>query len=146
MRSIEQILKDYGSEDLEALMIECSLSFPLFAEVVIGLELADYHLEWFDLIRKYNRVNIIAPRGHGKTEFFGVAYPLWVSLFNKGKQCMIISKSLDQSTAIIQRIKDRMNENELLKHLIPEKTMDTTWRRTELVTTTNCRILCKPYT
>ena len=143
MRTLEQIIPK-GTTNEEFLAM-CSLDPAYFGEHVFGLQIMPFHKEWFDLIQKNQRVAIVAPRGSGKTTILGVVYPLWMSFFQNKKQIMIISSNLDNSTKVLEQIKIAIEDNELLSALIPTF-KQLTWSKTEINTSTKCKIYCKPYT
>jgi hypothetical protein len=45
--------------------------------VLPHFELEAFHIEWARLVEEYRRLNVIAPRGHGKSYFFSYANLLW---------------------------------------------------------------------
>jgi len=141
MKSIQDILGNYNIVDF---LLRCRIDFKFFCEKVLGLSIKPFHLEWFNLVQDNNRVSILAPTGFGKTTILGVAYPLWVCLNYRNKQILIVSKSLPQSTRVLDLIRKEIEENELLNDLKP-KNANSTWSKQIITTTTNCKILCRPY-
>ena len=123
--------------------MNCYLNPKIWCEKVLGLDVADIHKEWLDFVQHNKRVAILAPTGFGKTELLAIAYPLWLAWFHERKEILIISKDIKQSTKILERIKNVIEDNELLKDLIPEK--QDTWTKTEINTSTKCKIFCKSY-
>jgi len=118
MRTKNEILQ---GEDERRFMLKCALSPEIFCERALGLELKPFHKEWLKIIRKYDRIAISAPTGFGKTTIFGVAYPLWLSYFKPGSQSLIISKTIrTQSSNVLEEIKRTIEENEILKELVPD--------------------------
>jgi phage terminase large subunit-like protein len=93
---------------------------------------------------KDNRVGIIAPTGHGKTAMMAITVPLWMAYFLRNKQALIVSNSLAQSMRIIDEFKATVENNEMLIALMPER-HEQTWTKTEIVTTTGFRMICRPY-
>ena len=117
----------------------------VFAEKILGLEVADFHREWLHALKERDRVVIEAPRGHGKTTMFGIAYPLWLVTFNRNKTILIISNTIEQSKQILKRLKFTMLSNPNLKDLIPQES-SAVWTKTEIDTATNCTIIVRPNT
>jgi len=140
MRTIQEIT---NGEDQTSFLMKAYLNPKFWCERVFGLDLADFHEEWLNMISENQRVAIIAPTGFGKTEILGIAYPLWLVWFNTNKEILIISRERDQSTKILERIQKAIEDNELLKQLIPEK--KDTWTKTEINLSTGCKIFCKSY-
>lgn len=147
MRTKEEILQ---GEDMDSFLMKCSMDFKLWCNRVIqdpidhakGLSIQPFHMEWFNSVHTKNRSCIRAPREHGKTLLLGAAYPLWITFFNQFKEILIVSNSLDQSTKVLEVIKETIRQNELLDKLIPVD-KDATWSKTEIHTSTRCKIFCK---
>ena len=141
MKTLQSILGDYNIVDF---LLRCKIDFKFFCERVLGLEIRPFHLEWFYLAQNTNRLAVLAPTGFGKTTILGVAYPLWIALNYRNKQILIISKSLPQSTRVLELIRNEIEENELLNDLKP-KDANLSWSKQVITTTTKCKILCRPY-
>jgi len=149
MRTLAQI---FQNDDPEEFLTRCAVDFKLFCTRVIqdpidhskGLSIMPFHMEWFDAAHNKRRSCILAPRGHGKSEILAVAYPIWFVFFNQHKEVMIISNSLEQSTKLLERIKMCISDNELLAQLEPTN-KKFSWSKTEINTSTSCKIYTKPY-
>lgn len=118
MRSKEEILK---GRDFIEFYLNCKNNFKFFCEELLGVtEMGGIHPfqeEWVEIAEKNDLVVIEAPSGFSKTEIMGVCYPLWW-MFKKNikLEILLISKTTRQSTGILlQRIKDKINDNEILK-------------------------------
>jgi len=151
MRTIDDITQGKPDE-LDKVLLKGALDFPFFCENILqnpedhnkGLEIKDFHREWVENIRENNRVNIIAPRQHGKTMILGVAYPLWLAFYFKYKRILVVSSSMKSSMNVLSRIKDMIMDNEVLKRLIPTD-RKISWSKTEIKTTTGSELFCKAY-
>jgi hypothetical protein len=114
-----------------------------FAEKILKLDLEPFHKEWIWAIYNNRRVAITAPTGYGKTTVVGVAYTLWFIMYHQRKQVLIVSKSMPQSIKLLEAIKSEMLENPIFKELVPSN--KETWTKTEINTSTGCKIFCRPY-
>lgn len=141
MRTLKDIL---GNEDLVTFLTKAKINFQFFAERVLNLEIEPFHLEWVELVEKNDRVAILAPTGFGKTTILGIAYPLWKSFFSHHMQFLIVSKTMSQSGRILELIKNSIEDNELLVNLRP-KDASLSWSKQVIVTSTQCKIMCRPY-
>ncbi len=142
MRTTEEIM---GTMDEEEFMINCT-NFKFFAEQVLGYSIQPFQLEWVEMVQKHRRVAIEAPTGFGKTTILGDAFCLWTSFLQKDKQMCIISKTLPQSTKILNKIKEAIEDNEILKELIPKNKPLSNWcSATYMELSTGCKIFCRPY-
>lgn len=144
MRTTEEVLKGIP---MLAFLEKCN-DFKFFYENLLGIntfgELKDYMLEWFNLIQENKRVMIQAPSNFAKTTVFE-AIALYFVWNNRDKKVMIIANTGDRAKEIVADINRMINENEIINTLKPQDFRDT-WNKTELRTTTQCRIFCKPYT
>ncbi len=145
MRSKEEVFKGMGVIEFNA---RCQYDFKFFCERLLGLSdyggIHDYQLEWFALIRDNDRVLIQCAAGFGKTTIFE-AIALWVAWNNRDKKIMIVANTDDKSKEIVSEINMFINNNEVINELKPKDYRDT-WNKSELRTTTGCKIFCKPYT
>ncbi|RLJ03621.1 MAG: hypothetical protein DRP11_00050 [Candidatus Aenigmatarchaeota archaeon] len=141
MRTFNDIL---GDDDLLEFTLQARVDFGFFARRVLGLNIKWFHEEWVKLFLENERTLIYAPRGFGKSTILGVAFPLWMSCFNKNLDFLIVSNVYSQATDIITKIRNYIESNEYLYHLKPEFASKV-WRRTELQTTTGCNIVSRPY-
>lgn len=146
MRTKEEI---FGADDPQEVLMSCSPmigeeGFKNWCERVHGLQIKPFHLEWIRALETQKRVGIFAPTGFGKSTVFVIAYPLWKMWYNNYKQFLIVSTSMPQSTTLLQRVKQEIMDNELLKELVPDIKYQI-WNKTELNTSTKCKMFCKPY-
>jgi len=143
MRTKEEILQ---GESEESFLIKCSLRPDIFFERVLGKELKPFHREWFQILNTYNRIAISAPTGFGKTCVFGVSYPLWLAFFKPGSQSLIISKNIrTQSSNVLEEIKSLIEENEILKTLLPQDKKQY-WTKEKINTSNGSKIFYSSYT
>lgn len=149
MRTESDILNGISFEELQAIgsrdpayWIErvCTFGNPK------GVIIKPFHRELIDLYLKHDRLCIMAPTGHGKSSVFGIGIPLWLAYFKTNQQMLIVSNTLDQSMGILERMKNEISDNELLRTLEPEDSKKTTWTKTEINLNGNNKIFCKPYT
>lgn len=144
---MDSILK---GKQLDEFLMECRLNFRFFCEEVLSetlgekLMIKSFHIEWFNMFLNNKRSCVIAGRGTGKTTVLGVAMPLWISLFNKHKDFLIVSNAMHQSVMIIDKIRMFIEENELLRTLRPSNP-ELSWTKTDLNTSTLCTIKAKPF-
>lgn len=141
MRTKEEI---FQGEDPIKFLLSCRMNFRKWCERVHGRNIADFHMEWFDAFYNYPSSCIEASRQHGKTEILAVDFFTWIAYFEKGKVMLVVSNSMEQSTTVMQRIKDAILDNELLTEIKSED-RDSVWSKTEMNFKTRCKIICKPY-
>ncbi len=126
-----------------------------FVERIYGFgKLGEFQKEVFRTFEEKDRVVVVAPREHGKTEMV-IAYVLWKVTYNEGLEIAVVSSSLEQSMALIDRIKDRITGNPYLQFLKPVKENEFVdmeleeheekWSARIISTTTKCKIYSKPF-
>jgi len=124
-------------------MLKTDLGF--FAEEMLGIEISDHHTEWSTLVARHPRLAIEAPRDHGKSFFFSFAYAIWRSYYAwippilysgfksipKISMGYIFSNTQDQAIKFLEIIRNELEMNPKLQHLVPEK-KDNNWNKTEM--------------
>ena len=143
MRTLKEIM---GDENRVSFLTRCAMDFRHWFENVFGFTWEDYYTDWIYMVQNNKYVAIEAFTGSGKSEVLGIAYPLWLAWFHEDRKMLIISKTLPQSTSILQRIKDHIEGNELLRELIPQNRPESAWcSKSEMKLSTGCYVSCKPY-
>lgn len=89
---------------------------------------ADHHIEWDRVIGMGRRINcILAARGHGKSLYWTYAYPIWkADKTGRGSGC-IFSASQEQASEKLNEIKQEIEENPKLRHLLPSRRSKRRW-------------------
>lgn len=117
---------------LEKILLKADLAY--FAERILNMEIVDHHKEWSKLCSTQKRICINAARDHGKSFFFCFAYAIWRAYHNwmplLGPEFKSIPRislgyvfSNTQAQAInhLHLIKNEIETNPKLAHLLPEK-------------------------
>lgn len=138
MRTIEQIC---GTELIEVVLQKGYLNEAYFMDKVFGEKPTWFHLEWLEALRNHRFLCIVSARGTSKTTVLGVRHAIYMCMYQKNKNILIISNALSQSVKIMGQIREAIESNELLKDLVPEN-KNTTWSKTELHTKSGCKIFC----
>ena len=141
MRTVKEILDGMNQIDFDLI---ASRDPVFFGRRVLGLIIKPFHEEWIDMFMNSNLTCIVAPTGHGKTNLMGIMMSLWIAQYQHNKEILIVSNTMEQSTKILDRIKDMIRDNEMLQNLIPIKQQEKTWSKTEIHLRTGCKIYCKP--
>lgn len=72
--------------------------------------------------KEHQKILVLTPPGHGKTQCFSVDYPIWEMLRNRamgtkdGWACMLISKSDKMAQAFLSQIKRELEQNTQLAY------------------------------
>ena len=62
----------------------------------------------------YDRISILAPRGHAKSTWLSIIYPIWKIVNNRDIKIIIVSDTGDQAEMFLRAIKDELETNESL--------------------------------
>ena len=119
-------------------------SFEFFVSFVLGNHVAGFHREIISLVSNpdNNRLCFVAPRGHGKSELLGVAFPLWFCFRAKEpKKVLIVSATERQAVHLLERIKSYVDSVPLLLEVLkPRNIHQTKWGGTEVCFKNGCKI------
>lgn len=90
--------------------------------------IVEHHLQWDTIVTKEDRACVIAPRDHGKSQFFSFAYPLWRIFYKPKLKGMLFSATQEQAIRILDAIKQEIESNPKLMWLKPARAKN--WSRT----------------
>lgn len=148
------------SESIEE-TLRCKNLTYFITSVLPDFQLGWHHLEWGDLVHRYNKLCIEAARDHGKSYYFSNAYAAWqLYKYSKPKK-MIYSKrpsksnsnrgylfsfSLQQSVDLMEILKGTIEGNDILRErLFPDSKNSGAWASTNIVCKNGARLTCKGF-
>lgn len=148
------------SESIEE-TLRCKNLTYFITSVLPDFQLGWHHLEWGDLVHRYNKLCIEAARDHGKSYYFSNAYAAWqLYKYSKPKK-MIYSKrpsksnsnrgylfsfSLQQSVDLMEILKGTIEGNDILRErLFPDSRNSGAWASTNIVCKNGARLTCKGF-
>jgi hypothetical protein len=107
----------------------------------------DHHFEWDNLVSGKQargvqgiRACILAPRDHGKSFFFNLAYPIWRGMFGKpGEVGYIFSANQQLAIEFLEKIVEEITSNPKLQHLAP-RNWEQVWSKRRIKLTTGVEI------
>lgn len=73
-----------------------------------------FHHEMYGLLAQHKRLVVAAPRGFAKSTIISRFYPLWLALFKKATNIIIISASEDLAVGFLRDIKREIESNQLI--------------------------------
>lgn len=103
--------------------------------VLPHFDLEPFHIEWARLVEEYKRLNIIAPRGHGKSYFFSYANILW-SMYRYAvntettfvpmdrvmcRETMLFTNEITLAENLLGLVSDELRENDKLRDRLYNK-------------------------
>ena len=143
LKKIDTLLEQkVGDEVIEEYLLRNDLSY--FAERILDMEIVDHHKEWSDLVANNKRTAINAPRDHVKSYFFCFAYAVWRAYFHwippdlplnfrsipRISLGYVFSNTQDQAIKHLEIIKNELEANPKLHHLVPVKKEN--WSKQEI--------------
>lgn len=151
---------DRLSQSIEEVLRTRNLTY-FITSVMPDFQLSWHHLEWGDLVHRYNKLCINAARDHGKSFYFSNAYCAW-KLYSYAKpkagqfsarptksnsnRGYLFSFSLQQSVDLMEILKSTIESNDILKdRLLPESKQSGTWASTNIVCKNGARLTCKGF-
>jgi hypothetical protein len=77
---------------------------------------APFHHALIDIAEapEHDRISILAPRGHAKSTWLSVIYPIWKIVNNRQIKIIIVSDTIDQAEMFFEAIKEELESNERL--------------------------------
>ena len=90
------------------------------------------HYKAWDLLKDNPRLAIECARGHGKTTFWSICYPLWKMVTNPNYHICIISYSNGQSIEILRKLRLALESTPAFQDMIPQRWKPGSWGKTEV--------------
>lgn len=148
------------SQSIEETLRTRNLTY-FITSVMPDFQLSWHHLEWGDLVHRYNKLCINAARDHGKSYYFSNAYCAWKlysyakpksSVFSarptksNSNRGYLFSFSLQQSVDLMEILKGTIESNDILKdRLYPDSRNSGVWASTNIVCRNGARLTCKGF-
>ncbi len=80
-------------------------SLAYFAKHMLGMDIAEFHLEWSEAVATSPRLAIQAPRDHGKSAFWSYAYPIWMAWKQPGSLIYLLSAQAMNAEELLDIVK-----------------------------------------
>lgn len=151
MRSMRQIFGNASPEEKVLMLDRFRTDFPYFCERVLNSKLPKFHIKETVPLVINNRFSvIIIPRQHLKTSLFGINYPIWrlwredATMYREGFQAGLVGNAVDQSIKTFNVVRENIQDNALLKQLIPEN-RSSAWTKQIVTTSTGNKYFVKPF-
>jgi hypothetical protein len=90
----------------------CAASPALWAERRLGYLNALFHMEWYKLARSQQRLCVVAPREHAKSQVFTVNLTAWTSIYCPGFWTYIFGATDDLAAGLKARIDAAVEESD----------------------------------
>lgn len=148
------------SESIEE-TLRCKNVTYFITSVLPDFQLGWHHLEWGDLVHRYNKLCINAARDHGKSFYFSNAYAAWqLYKYSKPKRMQyskrpsksnsnrgyLFSFSLQQSVDLMEILKGTIEGSEILRErLYPDSKNSGAWASTNILCKNGARLTCKGF-
>lgn len=113
----KEITKEIKAEIIQLMAEDISEFSRLICADVVTDDIPEFHHELYNLAVYNEKVVVAAPRGFAKSTLLGRIYPLWVALFKRRKDIMIVSSSEGLATEHLRYIKSAIEANPLIKEI-----------------------------
>lgn len=97
-------------DSADALELACKAHLGVWAERKRGFTHAEVHWEWNELAMTKNRLAVVAPREHAKSETFTVNQIAWRCIYEPGIWCYVFAQTGEQAQLMKARIDDAVSE------------------------------------
>lgn len=134
---------DHLTDSVEETLCIENLTYFITAKIP-QFQLNWHHMEWGDIVQRYDKANVIAARDHGKSYYFSNAYFAWKIYRYKpflvgGRQDLAMSQkgylfsfSKEQAVDLLEILKGTIEESDSLRERIVPK--GDGWGKTEIKT------------
>jgi len=96
------------------------VDFLVFAKLILGLDVARPHKEWWGLMKLGDDCIIMAPRDHGKSHVIVRAYSLWKAIHDDHvKEVIILGSDATAAQENLEKLKALLMESRPLSYLMP---------------------------
>jgi hypothetical protein len=104
-RRLEALERRLTSQSNEAGVSDLGSVHPgVFAEQELGYVNAEFHWEWYGLAQTEQRLCVVAPREHAKSEVFTVVMTAWASIYQPGTWTYVFAQTGDQAEKLKERV------------------------------------------
>lgn len=126
--------------------------------VLTNFEVNWHHLEWGSHVQNITKLNVIAPRDHGKSFMFSNAVPCWRMYRYKGENVprhlirrnnlnrkgFIITNEMELAEELLETVKNTIEEYDILKERLYPETKDN-WSKRSIKCKNGARLGLKSY-
>ena len=77
---------------------------------------APFHHRLIDLAETpvHDRISVLAPRGHAKSTWLSIIYPIWKIVTNRDIKIIIVSDTIEQAELFFEAVKEELEANDSL--------------------------------
>jgi hypothetical protein len=102
--------------DIHRAMNDCIFFGERYFPHLVTQGCADFHHTLVEIVEatENSRVSILAPRGHAKSTWLSIIYPIWKIVNDRDIKIIIVSDTGDQAEMFLRLIKDELEANERL--------------------------------
>lgn len=104
------------NEDIKHAQKDCIFFGERYFPHLITQSCAPFHRKLIEIVEapENDRVSILAPRGHAKSTWLSIIYPIWKIVSNRDIKIIIVSDTGDQAEMFLRAVKDELEANERL--------------------------------
>jgi hypothetical protein len=148
---------DHVSEQIEEVLSIENLNYFILSKMP-NFQMNWHHLEWGDVVQRYDRFAMIAARDHGKSYFFSNAYLVWkmyryspyidkssrkdLSLSKRG---FLFSFSQQQAVDLLEILKNTIEDYDSIRERLLPKSRNEGWGKTDITCANGARLTTKGF-
>lgn len=102
--------------DIKRSLTDCIFFGERYFPHLLTEKCAPFHYCLIDIAedREHERISILAPRGHAKSTWLSIIYPIWKIVQNRDIKIIIVSDTIEQAELFFEAIKEELEANERL--------------------------------
>jgi hypothetical protein len=118
-KTLVEKISPHEQEDIKTALIKaCAEDIRIFAEQFLGhlltSKIPQFHRDMYEMLLVEKRLVVAAPRGFAKSYVCSIIYPIWLGVFNKYQDIVIISASETLAKEMLRRVKREFESNQKL--------------------------------
>lgn len=118
--------------------------FNVFVEFCFGLKQEKLHRKWQKHVQKHKFAGIIAPRDHGKSQQYGVWFPIWLMGRNPEIRIKLVANDLPKAKKRAKAIRSIVVTNPRVRQVFPHLRADPVAEDWTAASITVTRESCSP--
>lgn len=148
---------DHLSDNIDKVLSTENLNYFILSKMP-NFQMNWHHLEWGDVVQRYDRFNVIAARDHGKSYYFSNAYLVWklwrykpyIDRFSRkdlalSKRGFLFSFSQQQAADLLEVLKNTIEDYDPIREVLLPRTKNEGWGKTDITCGNGARLTTKGF-
>lgn len=148
---------DHLSDNIDKVLSTENLNYFILSKMP-NFQMNWHHLEWGDVVQRYDRFNMIAARDHGKSYYYSNAYLTWklwrykpyIDRFSRkdlalSKRGFLFSFSQQQAADLLEVLKNTIEDYDPIREVLMPRTKNEGWGKTDITCGNGARLTTKGF-